>query len=144
MSINLKALRILRVIRPLRTIKAAPQLKNQVTTLLTSFSEMGNAAFFILFGMLLFSILGLQQFSGITHYRCRLTEKPINAKHWPKSEIHTRVCSYFNDGAYKCPNGLYCGSPLQYGISLQDDGFYEDLLTDYGINAFDNFGQALL
>lgn len=59
LNINLKALRILRVIRPLRTIKAAPQLKNQVTTLLTSFSEMGNAALFIMFGMLLFSILGL-------------------------------------------------------------------------------------
>lgn len=54
------------------------------------------------------------------------------------------MCSYYNDGAYKCPKGLYCGSPLQYGISLQDDGFYEDSLTDYGINAFDNFGQALL
>jgi hypothetical protein len=105
---------------------------------------MGNVALFILFGLLLFSILGLQQFTGITHYRCRLTEKPLNATYWPKSEIHSRVCSYFNDGAYECPTGLYCGSPLQYGISLYDDGFYEDRLTDYGINAFDNFGQSIL
>jgi hypothetical protein len=58
-NVNLKALRILRVIRPLRTIKAAPSLKNQVATLLSTFAEMGNSAFFILFGMLLFSILGL-------------------------------------------------------------------------------------
>ncbi len=33
-DINLKALRILRVIRPLRSIKASPSMRRQVTTLL--------------------------------------------------------------------------------------------------------------
>ena len=58
-DINLKALRILRVIRPLRTFKSIPQLKKQVSTLMDSFSHLWNVAIFILFVMILFAILGL-------------------------------------------------------------------------------------
>ncbi len=59
-NINLKALRILRVIRPLRTIKASQTMRKQVSTLLVSLPELGNALIFIGFMITLFSILGLQ------------------------------------------------------------------------------------
>ena len=62
---------------------------------------------------------------GVITYRCRTTEKPINSTYWPKSKIYTRVCSPLpGDGDYQCPEELFCGSPLQYGISLEDDGFF--------------------
>lgn len=74
-----------------------------------------------------------------------MTPKPINETYWPKSPIYTRVCSpEGNNGQYTCPEGLYCGSPIDYGISLEDDGVYSDPTIQYAIGQFDNFGQALL
>lgn len=39
---------------------------------------------------------------------------------------------------------MVCGSPEQYGISLQDEGVYSDPLVQYGIGGFDNIFQAML
>ena len=74
------------------------------------------------------------------HFRCRLTEKPVNSTYWPKSELHTRICNVGGDGAYKCPPGLYCGSPSQFGMDLNDDEVWSSAFGDYGLNNFDNFG----
>ena len=99
-DLNLKALRILRVIRPLRSIKASPSIRRQVSILLKSLPELGNATAFLLFLSVVFAILGLQQFSGIIYHRCRLTERPINSTYWPKSPIYTRICSPEGEGDY--------------------------------------------
>ena len=141
---NFKALRILRVIRPLRSIKASPSIRRQVSILLKSLPELGNTTFFLLFITILFSIIGLQQFSGIIYHRCRLTERPLNSTYWPKSPIHTRVCSPEGYGDFQCPKGLYCGAPSEYGISLEDDGVYTDKYIQFGIGSFDNIAQAFI
>lgn len=73
-----------------------------------------------------------------------MTERPLNSTYWPKSPIYTRICTKNGIGDYQCPAGLYCGSPIEYGISLQDDGVYQDELVNYGIATFDNFGQAFI
>jgi Ion transport protein len=124
---NLKAMRILRVIRPLRTIKASPTLRKTITALIQSLPELANAMLFVFFVVILFSILGLQQYTGVMYHRCRETPKPLNSTYWPKSKLYTRICSpTLNSGDYHCPAGTFCGSPLQYGISLKDDGVYDD------------------
>jgi hypothetical protein len=51
---------MLRVIRPLKTLKAVPSMKRQVTTLLKSLPELANSAIFVLFISSLIAILGLQ------------------------------------------------------------------------------------
>jgi hypothetical protein len=61
-DVNFKAVRVLRVIRPLRTVKAFPTIRKQISTLIMSLPELANATVFILFAMLLVSVLGLQQF----------------------------------------------------------------------------------
>ena len=111
-----------------------------------SLPELANATLFILFAMVLLSVLGLQQFQGVIYYRCRTTEKPTNSTYWPKSNIFKRVCSpnIESGGQYQCPKGLYCGSPIQYGISLEDDGVYDDELIQYGVGNFDNIAQAFI
>ena len=78
------------------------------------------------------------------HFRCRITEKPLNATYWPISPDHVRICSPTGRGGYTCPSGLTCGSPIQYGISLKDDGVHNDPYVDFGIVSYDNFAQALL
>jgi hypothetical protein len=71
--------------------------------------------------------------------------QPIdNGTSWPKDPLYPRVCSSEFGGAYECPSGLYCGSPLEYNISLKDDGIFNDAYIQYSIGSFANFGDALL
>jgi len=58
-NVNLKALRILRLIRPLRTLKASQRIRKQVSALLNALPELGNSTLFILFITLLCAITGL-------------------------------------------------------------------------------------
>ena len=45
---------------------------------------------------------------------------------------------------FNCPNQMYCGNPSQFGISLNDDGAYNDPVDFYAISTFDNLGKSLL
>ena len=88
-NIRLKGLRVLRVVRPLRSVKAIPSMRRLVSTLLRSLPELGSAGVFIAFMLFLFTILGLQQFSGVIYNKCRVTPEPIiNGTYWPKSPIY--------------------------------------------------------
>jgi len=39
---------------------------------------------------------------------------------------------------------MYCGSPVEFNISLEDDGVFDDKQTQYSIGSFSNFGGAFL
>lgn len=120
-------------------------MRRLVNTLLRSLPELGQAGIFITFMLFLFTILGLQQFSGVIYYKCRTTDKPINnGTYWPKSPQVQRVCSPNSIGGYECPAKMYCGSAVEFNISLEDDGVYDDKQTQYSIGSFSNFGDALL
>jgi len=41
-----------------------------------------------------------------------------------------------------CGEGIYCGSPSEYDISLIDDKAYDETLVYYGFSDFDNFFVA--
>ena len=69
-------LRAVRVLRPLRSLTAIPKLRVLVNALLTAIPELANAIIVILFMFIIFSILGLQVYSGRMHFRCRYTEEP--------------------------------------------------------------------
>jgi hypothetical protein len=43
-----------------------------------------------------------------------------------------------------CPEGTYCGHPLEYGISLENDGVYDDFQIGYSVINFDNIGKAMI
>lgn len=125
-KINLKALRNLRVLRPLKSINAIPSMRRLVGTLISSMPKLLNVLFFFAFIFTLFGIMGLQLYSGKIYNKCRLTEQPINETYWPKSDDYPRSCSQVPHIGYQCPEGLYCGGPSQFNISLKDDGVYED------------------
>mmetsp|Transcript_7401 Transcript_7401/g.6677 ORF Transcript_7401/g.6677 Transcript_7401/m.6677 type:complete len:187 (-) Transcript_7401:164-724(-) len=72
-SVNLKSLRTLRALRPLKSINNIPSMKKQIQALINSLPGLFNVAVFLLFIISLFAILGLQQFSGVLYFKCRLT-----------------------------------------------------------------------
>ncbi len=73
-----------------------------------------------------------------------MTEFPINATYWPISPDHPYICAKEAYGSYICPDDLWCGSPIEYGISLKDDNVYDEPVSLYGIANFDHFGFAFL
>ena len=89
---KLRSIRAFRVIRPLRTINAVPSMKKLVKVLLKSIPNLANVIFLLAFMMLMFGILGLHVFSGDNYSRCRTTEKPINATHWPILQEYEHLC----------------------------------------------------
>ena len=62
--INLTALRSLRILRPLRTISSIKNLKFLIKTLFEAFPMLIESVFLLLFFILIFSIAGIQIFSG--------------------------------------------------------------------------------
>ena len=114
-----------------------PILRKQVTALLKSVMGLVNVTVFLLFIFVLFGIMGLQWFSGSIFYACRTTSEPLpGAKVWEKTPLASSVtCAEDTTfdieflsslNGYICPEGTYCGSPLQYGLSLEDDGVYQN------------------
>lgn len=85
--------RILRIIRPLRSVRAMPTMRKLIKALLNSIPQLANVLIFLTFIILLFGILGLQEFKGKVYNRCRTTPEPVNATYWPKSTEHTQICS---------------------------------------------------
>jgi len=67
---NLSALRTFRVLRPLRTLNAIPELKIIVTSLLKSAGKMVDVGILALFIFLLFGIIGVQLWTGLLSMRC--------------------------------------------------------------------------
>lgn len=99
---NLKSLRTFRVLRPLKSINAIPSMRSLISALIRSLPDFVNVAAFLCFNFLLFGILGLHVFQDAYFYQCRMTEKPINATYWPRSEVN-RLCSPNDSGDYSCP-----------------------------------------
>lgn len=140
----LKILRILRIIRPLRSIRALPTMRKLVKALMNSLPQLMNVLIFLFFVILLFGILGLQEFNSTIYNRCRTTPAPINATYWPKSEEHTSICSKEGYESQMCPEGLTCGNPLEYGILLEHEGVDEDASIQYNVVSFENIFSSLL
>jgi len=42
-----------------------------------------------------------------------------------------------------CPEGTYCGSPIDYGLSLSDEGIAVNSSMQFGYGTFDNLLQAV-
>lgn len=146
----MKSLRTLRVLRPLRSINAIKRMKNLVNTLIRALPNFGNVAVFLLFIFILFGIMGLQVYNDSFYWRCRTTPKPYlladnKTLYWPKDPNSiNRLCSSDGVGLFFCPANTYCGHPAQYGMTLDEDGVFDDAVINYGITTFNNIGKSLL
>lgn len=68
---NASGLRTFRLFRPLRSLNTLPQMKILVGTLLSSIKKLGGIMGLGFFFFSIFAILGISQWSGLLHYRCR-------------------------------------------------------------------------
>jgi len=140
---NISGLRTFRLFRPLRSLTALPSMRILVGTLLASVSQLGGIFGLAIFFFLIFAILGVSLWPGASHYRCRMTEFPINGD-WVPYSNDTRICG----GSRQCPAG-WCGSLIEaydqgfnITVDLHRDSSIKEL--NWGITNFDNIGSAFL
>lgn len=101
-----------------------------------SFVRLGTIIVPLVFVMLYFSVVGLHLFMGLTEKRCRLTPEPVDGV-WEASSEVLRLC-----GIWDCPEGLYCGSPADYGLPRNvTENDYEAFSWDF--TKFDNFFNSV-
>lgn len=44
---------------------------------------------------------------------------------------------------HQCKENQFCGNPEEYGISLKNDGVYDNAGVTFGIATFDNIFKSL-
>lgn len=96
---NISGLRTFRLFRPLRSLSTLPNIRILIGTLLASVSQLGGVLSLALFFFLIFAILGVNLYAGLTHFRCREKPYPENGD-WPVVPGDTRIC-----GERQCSTG---------------------------------------
>ena len=84
-------LRTFRLFRPLRSLNNVKSMQVLVETLFLSMMSLGGIMGLAIFFFTIFSILGISQWRGLTHYRCRQTEFPVDGD-WLPVEDDFRLC----------------------------------------------------
>ncbi|CAJ1425743.1 unnamed protein product [Effrenium voratum] len=70
-------LRMFRILRPLRSLNAVPQMKLLVNTVLSSIPRLGNVSIMAAFLFCTFGILGISLFGGVFYRSCRTSAQPL-------------------------------------------------------------------
>eukprot|EP00929_Paragymnodinium_shiwhaense_P090912 TRINITY_DN50994_c0_g1_i1.p1 TRINITY_DN50994_c0_g1~~TRINITY_DN50994_c0_g1_i1.p1 ORF type:complete len:1913 (-),score=432.16 TRINITY_DN50994_c0_g1_i1:94-5832(-) len=102
-------LRLFRVLRPLRSLNAVPQMKVLVNTVLSSIPRLGNVAVMGAFLFVVFGIVGMTMMRGVLYRRCYQTRTPELSEdgtcwHWLVTDDE-RLCG----GRYMCEDsGGFC------------------------------------
>jgi hypothetical protein len=103
-------LRLFRLLRPLRSLNAVPEMKILVKTVMSAFLKLGNVSLLFVFLVMLFGITGISLMNGVFYRQCYVTPNPQLIEtggefcwEWiPTGE--ERLCG----GNYMCLNGGHC------------------------------------
>ena len=137
---NVSVLRTFRLFKPLRSLKSLPSMKELVITLLESVRQLTNIFMLLELALVLFAILGLQLWMGITHYHCHELEKPSDTGDWPLADDSLLACG----GLRQCSLNETCGSlyDRKWGFHLSQIEELSSSENNWGITNFDNIFQA--
>ncbi|VDM98930.1 unnamed protein product [Thelazia callipaeda] len=127
-SVDLRTLRAVRVLRPLKLVSGIPSLQVVLKSILCAMAPLLQIGLLVLFAIVIFAIIGLEFYSGIFHSACynahgdieNLSDRPF-----PCSNKSAAT------GAYNCEiEGTVC---LSQWIG-----------PNYGITSFDNIAFAMI
>ena len=130
---NLFSLRTFRILRPLKSINALPNMKIFIITLINSLGDLGNIFFLTLFFFIIFGVTGLSIWSERLHYRCRISNEVINGTLILNSTYQEFLCG----GKNKCGNNKHlCINSMQYYLDgkIKNKTLIELENNYYGVN----------
>eukprot|EP00937_MAST-01D_sp_MAST-1D-sp2_P005061 g5061.t1 len=125
------ALRVVRILRPLRAIRGFPALRQIIEVLILSFPALVDVLLMCCLIFFIFGILGLQLFQGKLQQACYNGTASAWVLTDPADELSLMHCSKAGRGGGRsCPPGCQC---LDSGVN-----------PNMGITNFDNIGSSLL
>ena len=118
---SVKALRAMRVLRPLKLVSGVPSLQVVMTSIAKSLIPLSNVCLLVVFVILIYAVIGLEMLQGLFHYTCK------NATDGTVLE-QGRLCSA--KSGRPCPSGYSC---MRYWAG-----------PNSGITSFDNIFISML
>lgn len=70
-KLNLRILRSIRVLRPLKLVSGIPSLQVVLFSILKAMAPLLQIGLLVLFAIVIFAIIGLEFYSGVMHNTCR-------------------------------------------------------------------------
>ncbi|CAE8644751.1 unnamed protein product, partial [Polarella glacialis] len=114
-------LRMFRILRPLRSLNAVPQMKVLVQTVLCSIPRLGNVSIMGAFLFGTFGIIGISLLDGVSYHGCRVTENPVLV-----GSNGTECWSWLLTGDDRLCGGTYmCQEPADEGVARGFCGGHE-------------------
>ncbi|KAL5108348.1 Voltage-dependent calcium channel type A subunit alpha-1 [Taenia crassiceps] len=139
-GIDLRTLRAVRVLRPLKLVSGIPSLQVVLKSLIKAMSPLLQIGLLVLFGIVVLAIVGLEFYGGGFHLTCFDEQNPQELPNSIPTVARLVPCVITNDsnnpgkgvppGAFVCPTGYVC------------KGYWEG--PNFGITSFDNIGYSML
>ncbi|CAF0744257.1 unnamed protein product [Brachionus calyciflorus] len=133
---DLRTLRAVRVLRPLKLVSGIPSLQVVVKSIIKAMAPLLQIALLVLFAIVIFAIIGLEFYNGIFHATCYnvTTMEPFIVP----GEGQLRPCSNSHSSGFTCTNENFQKSEDIECIEGKWEG------PNFGITSFDNIGYAML
>ncbi|XP_055380450.1 voltage-dependent calcium channel type A subunit alpha-1 isoform X7 [Condylostylus longicornis] len=132
-EVDLRTLRAIRVLRPLKLVSGIPSLQVVLKSIIKAMAPLLQIGLLVLFAIIIFAIIGLEFYSGALHKTCYSLENPnlivkegemetpCNADDFPKQNTSAYLCNFTNSMCLEKWDG-----------------------PNSGITSFDNIGFAML
>ena len=105
---NMSALRAFRALRPLRSVNRIPGVAKIAKSMVSAVPRLVNVIGILVFVLAIFSILGLQLYSGMLHTRCRFTPFPVTKDWTLGQDANDHKCL---DGGYDSNFNMFADNP---------------------------------
>ncbi|RNA40623.1 Voltage-dependent non-L-type calcium channel alpha-1 subunit -like protein [Brachionus plicatilis] len=135
-NFDLRTLRAVRVLRPLKLVSGIPSLQVVVKSIIKAMAPLLQIALLVLFAIVIFAIIGLEFYNGIFHATCYNVS--TMATFIVPGEGELRPCSNSHSNGFTCVNERFRKSEDIECLEGKWEG------PNYGITSFDNIGYAML
>ncbi|XP_031779373.1 voltage-dependent calcium channel type A subunit alpha-1 isoform X8 [Nasonia vitripennis] len=133
LDMDLRTLRAIRVLRPLKLVSGIPSLQVVLKSIIKAMAPLLQIGLLVLFAIVIFAIIGLEFYSGTLHKTCYSIE---NAEQIVKDGEQPNPCN--TDNQDEAPMGAHVCNANTSKCSDRWEG------PNSGITSFDNIGFAML
>ncbi|KAK2174860.1 hypothetical protein NP493_771g00002 [Ridgeia piscesae] len=132
-SFDLRTLRAVKVLRPLRLVSGIPSLQVVLKSIIRAMAPLLQIGLLVLFAIVIFAIIGLEFYNGAFHTACRRKD---NDEFDLAGEEALTPCAHTRD-KNSSPGAFHCQENVSYCTTYWEG-------PNFGITSFDNIGYAML
>ncbi|XP_067640081.1 voltage-dependent calcium channel type A subunit alpha-1 isoform X3 [Eurosta solidaginis] len=132
-EVDLKTLRAIRVLRPLKLVSGIPSLQVVLKSIIKAMAPLLQIGLLVLFAIVIFAIIGLEFYSGALHKTCYSLEDPNKSVKEGESET---PC-YTDNVTERASGSFVCNYTTSMCLEKWEG-------PNWGITSFDNIGFAML